>query len=419
MTAADLKTLRADCRFATVRGRSLGKLSAGLAPLPLVSIVITNHNYGAYVGQAIESVKRQDYPWLEVVVVDNASTDNSRAAIEAQIADDRRFSAIYSDRNDGPLGSAINGLKATRGQFIGFYDADDFLLENCISYHIQSHLAAPFEVAFTSANVLQVANDGSIISGGRCSVPRQPNSGSRGLRPPYQVPILPTISPEDYEALSNSSVTIPANEKGWLWYGSSAMLLRRRAVEMVLPHNPENSTIREDGFFLAADSFFAYNCHWLGGSLRIEIPLHAYRVHGQNQFNRSIHFRGVKREKSPVQKFLSRRFDEMVRDVVARHERLISQTSRERFWQIFDQACDRIEPPLKDKVSGDTFAVLAEAFPKLEVTFGARRTVFEFRRQIGLISLTRIIMTAYGARVPPRVTIAMALAGASKLFRYR
>jgi hypothetical protein len=55
----------------TVAG-ALGPLASGVAKLPLVSLVIINWNYAEYVGDAIESLKAQDYPELEIVVATTA-----------------------------------------------------------------------------------------------------------------------------------------------------------------------------------------------------------------------------------------------------------------------------------------------------------------------------------------------------------
>ena len=57
-------------------------LTSGVAKLPLVSLVIINWNYADFVGEAIESLKAQDYPDLEIVVVDNGSSDSSRDVID-------------------------------------------------------------------------------------------------------------------------------------------------------------------------------------------------------------------------------------------------------------------------------------------------------------------------------------------------
>src|SRR5690349_12902878 len=48
---------------------------------PLVSVVVTNHNYGRFLGECLESALNQDYSPVEVVVVDDGSTDNSRQVL--------------------------------------------------------------------------------------------------------------------------------------------------------------------------------------------------------------------------------------------------------------------------------------------------------------------------------------------------
>jgi hypothetical protein len=94
-----------------------------------VSIVINNYNYGAYVGEAIDSALGQDYRDVEVVVVDDGSTDHSREVI-------RR----YGDRivpvfqANGGQGAALNaGFAACRGEAVLFLDADDRLKPSAIS----------------------------------------------------------------------------------------------------------------------------------------------------------------------------------------------------------------------------------------------------------------------------------------------
>lgn len=88
-----------------------------------VSILINNWNYAAYVGQAIESALGQTHPQVEVVVVDDGSTDNSRAVLD-RYAD--RVRLIMQERRGQPAAAAA-GLAASRGDIVMFLDADDFL----------------------------------------------------------------------------------------------------------------------------------------------------------------------------------------------------------------------------------------------------------------------------------------------------
>lgn len=88
---------------------------------PLVSIVIVNRNYGAYLAEAIESALAQVDVSKEVVVVDDGSTDDS-----IEVA--RRFSVRLLAQHNQGVGAARNaGAAMTRGSFIMFLDADDVL----------------------------------------------------------------------------------------------------------------------------------------------------------------------------------------------------------------------------------------------------------------------------------------------------
>jgi glycosyltransferase involved in cell wall biosynthesis len=90
---------------------------------PLVSIIITNYNYGRYLRAAIDSALAQTYPQVEVIVVDDGSTDGSREIIEAY---GKRVIPII--KLNGGHGSALNaGFAASRGEIVMFLDADDEL----------------------------------------------------------------------------------------------------------------------------------------------------------------------------------------------------------------------------------------------------------------------------------------------------
>ncbi|MDZ8054933.1 MAG: glycosyltransferase family 2 protein [Aulosira sp. ZfuVER01] len=89
--------------------------------LPLVSIIINNYNYGQFLADAIDSAIGQTYPHIEVIVVDDGSTDRSREVI-----------ASYGDKiipvfkQNGGQASAFNtGFAASHGDIICFLDADD------------------------------------------------------------------------------------------------------------------------------------------------------------------------------------------------------------------------------------------------------------------------------------------------------
>lgn len=90
----------------------------------LVSVIIPTHNYGRFIGEAIDSVREQKIDDLEIIVVDDMSTDNTLQVL-ASIGDSRVKVASMRERAGGPGPVRNEGLNLARGQFITFLDADD------------------------------------------------------------------------------------------------------------------------------------------------------------------------------------------------------------------------------------------------------------------------------------------------------
>ncbi len=98
----------------------------------LISVVIPVFNGGKYLRETIESVLAQTYQPVEVIVVDDGSTDNS-----AVIA--RGFSpkVLYAYKNNGGISSALNrGVELSRGSFLAFLDADDLWEEDKLMHQM-------------------------------------------------------------------------------------------------------------------------------------------------------------------------------------------------------------------------------------------------------------------------------------------
>lgn len=97
---------------------------------PIVSVVIPTFNRAGFLKRAVESVLRQQYDPLEVVIVDDGSTDDTcRAARELQ---EKTEGILFLDNNrkKGPSGARNTGILGSSGDFIAFLDSDDAWLEN-------------------------------------------------------------------------------------------------------------------------------------------------------------------------------------------------------------------------------------------------------------------------------------------------
>lgn len=97
---------------------------------PLVSIVIANYNYAGYLAEAIDSVLTQTYPAVEVIVVDDASTDHSREVMAAYGA---RIRPVFLAANQGQSAGYQAGFAVCRGDLICFLDSDDRLAADAVA----------------------------------------------------------------------------------------------------------------------------------------------------------------------------------------------------------------------------------------------------------------------------------------------
>jgi GT2 family glycosyltransferase len=90
----------------------------------LVSIIIVNYNGGEFVLECIESVLRSSYPLIEVLIVDNDSTDGSATSIELKFKGDRRIKVIRNSKNDG-YAAAINlAAQKANGDYLAILNND-------------------------------------------------------------------------------------------------------------------------------------------------------------------------------------------------------------------------------------------------------------------------------------------------------
>lgn len=91
--------------------------------MPLVSVIVPAYNYGRYLREAIESIQAQDYDDLEILVVDNASTDDTQAVLAS--IDEPRMRVLTLEVNQGLSGAFNLGLESARGEYVAYLDADD------------------------------------------------------------------------------------------------------------------------------------------------------------------------------------------------------------------------------------------------------------------------------------------------------
>jgi glycosyltransferase involved in cell wall biosynthesis len=94
--------------------------------MPKVTVITPNYNHARYLPQRLDSILNQTFKDFELIILDNASTDNSREVIESY-ARDSRVKAIFNARNNGSTFKRWNlGLSHANGDYIWFAEADDY-----------------------------------------------------------------------------------------------------------------------------------------------------------------------------------------------------------------------------------------------------------------------------------------------------
>jgi len=216
---------------------------------PLVSVIITNYNYGCFLANAIDSVLRQRYTAIEVIVVDDGSTDHSRDVMDTY---GTRILSLF--KQNGGQASAMNlGFSQSRGEIVIFLDADDMLLPDVVQDVVR---------AFHShQNVAKVMYRMEVVDAtGRLTGEIKPD------------PHLPLRSGD----LRPYILTFPFD---MTWMATSGNAFSARVLQKILP-------IPEQDFPIMADFYLSHLAPLLGLAVFLPEVGAYYRLHSSNNFAR-------------------------------------------------------------------------------------------------------------------------------------
>lgn len=126
----------------------------------LVSLVVSTYNYARYLTEAVDSLFAQTYKNLELIVVDDCSTDNTAEVIELLKAK-YRFEYIKTEKNGGPSVALNTGMARVRGNYAITFDADDIMLPDSVQSHIDNVRQHPSAI-FSFGKMDLLMPDGSL-----------------------------------------------------------------------------------------------------------------------------------------------------------------------------------------------------------------------------------------------------------------
>ncbi len=93
---------------------------------PLISVIVPIYNVEKYLDQCLLSIQQQTYPHIEVIMMNDGSTDNSSEIAQRYVDNDQRFH-LYTQSNQGLSAARNNALTYATGEFVSFVDSDDLL----------------------------------------------------------------------------------------------------------------------------------------------------------------------------------------------------------------------------------------------------------------------------------------------------
>ena len=122
--------------------------------MPLVSVVIPSYNHEKFVSEAIKSVLGQDFDDLELIIVDDASTDTSRQIIQKYAVEDARVRVILHETNCGVAKTCNDGIAVAKGKFLAVTASDDVWVKNKLSKQLAVLESDEDLVVWTEAEII-------------------------------------------------------------------------------------------------------------------------------------------------------------------------------------------------------------------------------------------------------------------------
>lgn len=121
--------------------------------MPKVSVIIPTYNSGGYLGETLLSVLAQGYQDIEVIVVDDASTDNT-AEVVANLNSDKITYLVLPQNHGGPSKARNVGVKNAQGEYIAIFDSDDLMFPGRIG-SVVSHMDEHPEVGMVCTDAVK------------------------------------------------------------------------------------------------------------------------------------------------------------------------------------------------------------------------------------------------------------------------
>lgn len=123
----------------------------------MVSVVMPNYNGGKFIADSISSVLNQTFSNIELIIVDDNSTDNSLKII--QTFNEKRIKIICLSVNKGVSNARNIGISHSKGKFISFIDSDDYWIESKLETQLNFMSQHNLNLTYSSVNIIDTKNN--------------------------------------------------------------------------------------------------------------------------------------------------------------------------------------------------------------------------------------------------------------------
>lgn len=124
-------------------------------PAPLISVIVPVYNTAPYLRQCLDSICNQTYQNLEVICVNDGSTDNSAEILEEYAAKDSRI-IVITQTNAGPSVARNVAIEQAKGEWIASVDSDDWIEPDTYEYFVRHIANSTAKVAVIGVEVLKM-----------------------------------------------------------------------------------------------------------------------------------------------------------------------------------------------------------------------------------------------------------------------
>jgi glycosyltransferase involved in cell wall biosynthesis len=207
---------------------------------PLISVVLATYNGEKYLKEQIDSILEQTYTNIELIIVDDRSTDGTQAILKEYAGRSENIRVYFNDENLGLIRNFEKAVRYAKGDYIAFADQDDVWLPEkiqCLLDHIDDNMLVYSDSAYIDAT-------GNLM-GKKIS---------------------------DYRHLiSGKNLYLLYSESG-LWVAAHAMMFRRELLDLAFPFSP----------YINHDGWLTYIAMLKGRIVFVPEVLVLYRQHGAN-----------------------------------------------------------------------------------------------------------------------------------------